>query len=78
MCSRFTPDCPRVASMNERMAEGAKALYDKAKPDYDLLTLLYCHKDYERFKAFWKERNAHPNESPADFFKAHLGEIGKQ
>jgi hypothetical protein len=68
MEARYVPDSPWLAAVNKRMAAGVNL--DITAPNPDLI-LFYCGKDYERFKAFWKERQAHPKESLDKFFATH-------
>lgn len=68
MEARYVPDSPWLAAVNKRMAAGVNLGITAPNPD---LILFYCGKDYERFRTFWKERQARPTESLDKFFAAH-------
>lgn len=70
MEARLIPYSPWLAAVRQRMAARVNLSIGAPNPD---LILVYCGKDYERFKAFWKDRQAHPNESLDKFFATHIG-----
>ena len=65
MEARLIPDSPWLAGFNTRLPAGVNLKYMTPHPD---LILLYCQQDYDRFLAFWIERQSKPNESLDQFF----------